>query len=425
MDAIKQALFTATLLSHITLVISTTVLITFINNHNSIAKGTGDPRWKSLVSVAIELKRRGHRVVGRPVDAAACGDCDNFFTRFEYFMLYKEHIATHWLRTPLAEEGRPIPDFLLEWYSFRPYPEKVSSVGYLAAVGGLSTPRLVYENGLIKGAVTVDPRGLLSDSAYVDVVNDLMQENYDDEKCRKHLSEHLLADSSKRPQLSLQSNSSDIPPEIRTKYIFVPTQKSTDLSIRYFSPLPMSYVLDQTATFCWKHNLPMVVKVHPHLLSSEFAAQVGWVKTWQRRYKSIYLSEMSINFLTSNARFTVSLNMGQGIDNFYTQTPIIMIGQSMFQNSEATIHPNISMGMRNLDAVFESMLKLEWGDLRQLRQRQAICWYRNMSLNEFKSGSDNVAVVQEHFRLINQSYQFAFANISDHEILVKPWQFLY
>jgi hypothetical protein len=153
--------------------------------------------------------------------------------------------------------------------------------------------------------------------------------------------------------------------------------------------LVRAQLLINATTFCKKRGLPLVVKIHPHLTGKPRAGQVLFVRELQRHYSKVYLSASSINFLAINALFTVTLNGGTLMDNFYTTTPVLTLARGFFSETD------VLRGLRRM-VDFE----LPWSEHRKLRQRQVVCWYDRHSLKASNTGAQNVAVLQAHIDAI-------------------------
>ena len=201
--------------------------------------------------------------------------------------------------------------------------------------------------------------------------------------------QHLASDSSKRPQLAID----DVPPHILGRYIFVPTQKFADVSISKFSSFTYPELLQETANFCRRMRLPLVIKVHPHLEGNARAEQVRLIRLLNgSKGGAVYQSMASINFLMVHALFSVTLNGGTLMDNFYTETPVLTLARSLFQATDAVIRAN---GIRE---GLERMAMTRWNQTNRLRQRQVVCWYKQNSLDVMKTTPENIAVLEAHFR---------------------------
>lgn len=393
-----------------------TVLIIMINNPNSISPGAGDPRLMTLTGIGRDLQRRGHRVL---IDGAGA-------------LSLERHRALRgagldaftWLNTQtLRRLGKPRLTISWAWYlkdrwtRVNPLAEKI--------LRDPSIPHLLYENGMTKGcasflcvathrqplrmiscfvlaasaviveivgrSVTIDPLGFLGESYYFGTLNGRVQQQFNDTACRAHIRTHLLHDTSKRPQ----SAKVDVPSTIMSKYVFVPTQKFSDLSVRS-SGTTFPQLLGNVTSFCSAYSLPLVIKIHPHLTGKLLQEQKDVIRRLRRRYKAIFVSEASINFLTSGAYFTVTLNGGTLMDNFYTTTPVLTLARGFFTLTDAVISDHDPM--RGLERMRTA--GLPWSEERQQRQRQVVCWYDRMSLHMNGTGSQNVAVLQRHIEAL-------------------------
>jgi hypothetical protein len=346
-----------------------TVLIFMINNPNIIAPKAGDPRAMTLSGVSDELVKRGHKVIRAPVE--------------ERFVTPMEQIARN-------------PDVIVDWMPLK----KGIGPGYYGDV-----PTLWYENGMTKGAVTIDPQGFLGDSFYLASLNDRVQnhpdEHLNDGLCQSRVREHLLRDTSKRPQ----SRTVDIPESvIAAKYIFVPTQKFDDLSVLKFSDISYPVMLKQVAQFCKEHDKTLVIKIHPALESdipSAYLAQERFISELRKIHDKILQSKSSINFLMEHALFTITLNGGTLMDNFYTNTPVLAVARGFFEQTDALVYDtNVTNGMTRM-----LYNELPWTEKRKLRQRQVVCWYGHMSLSEDNTATENIDVMQRHINALQPNKQ--------------------
>ena len=247
---------------------------------------------------------------------------------------------------------------------------------------------LLYENGMARGTITVDPKGFLGDSFYRQSLNEQVQRAHDKTSCSAHIQEHLRQDSSKRPQPGHAHR--DLPAAILSGYVFIPTQKFADVSVKN-SRISYPQLLQQAAEFCLRRGTPLVIKIHPHLVGQERREQEWLIQKLRRRHALIFLSNASINFLTANALFTVTLNGGTLMDNFYTQSPVLALASGFFDRTDALVRDDsVERGM-------ERMLKeLPWSEEHKLRQRQVVCWYDRMCLKAVNTAAHNVGVLQAH-----------------------------
>ena len=124
-------------------------------------------------------------------------------------------------------------------------------------------PQIVYENGMMKNSVKVDPQGQLADPYYVDRLNGDVQRNWDaeaDKTCTEFIRGLPENDSSKRPQQLV----SDIPKEAG-RFVFVPTQKFNDISVSKYSSVTYQEMLNKVTDVCKAQDLSLVIKIHSHL----------------------------------------------------------------------------------------------------------------------------------------------------------------
>ena len=233
------------------------------------------------------------------------------------------------------------------------------------------------------------PAGFLGHSYYVSSLNARVQRAFDDGACHAHIREHLRRDSSKRPQ---PKKILDLPQKILSNYVFVPTQKFDDVSVQAYSRITFPQLLHNATSFCRERGLPLVIKIHPHLMGSSRATQEALISQLRVSHRLVFTSRASINFLSTHALFTMTLNGGSLIDSFYTQTPVLSLAHGFFQQTDALVSDDDAMrGMRRMVE-----RELPWAEARKLRQRQIVCWYDRMALKVGNSARQNVAVLQAH-----------------------------
>jgi len=375
------------------------ILINIQNNPNAIAKGHGDPRFRALFILAAELTRRGHKVFamcgwggycGRPCKARGDG-------------FYEDPNTAAWGRELMSYESyapdKPPVDLAIVWAHAHTC-RGVSKRGQ-TTLGGPRALYFVYEHGLSHGTVTIDPRGLLTNSYYARRLNKAVQQ-YADEMGHEE-TERGCETSSKRPQGSQR----DVPKQILGRFILVPTQKALDVSVMLHSNTTMENLMHAVIAFAKSRSIPVVFKVHPHLLNmntGEGSRQEDLVRELSHtmRYTNVHVSRADIRWLMKTALFTVTINGGTLFDNFVTQTPVLAVGRSMLTFHDGVLHnPNVSRGLKQ-------MLKKElpWPDWRRQRQRQVVCWVKRMSLNARpKLPSENVAVIQRHLDYVQREPQ--------------------
>ena len=199
--------------------------------------------------------------------------------------------------------------------------------------GKFDCPIIYYENGFLKDSVLIDKNGILGKSQYFYNLNTLVEKNYDNNKCNKFLEKYKANDNSKRPQ----NQFIDIPNNINGKYVFIPTQKHNDISLKT-EKNQMLKSIKIISDYCKKKNTPLVIKIHPHLEGELYGKQFLLIKLLKIKNKHVYISNSSINYLIKNALFTVTINGSTIMDNFINQTPVLTLGKSMFSNTKAVIY---------------------------------------------------------------------------------------
>lgn len=355
------------------------VFLWIINNPDAIAKGAGDPRHSVLVDIGNLLKKRGHTVL-IDGDGFQMNPNTPHLSSFEW--LGEESVKRH---------GKP--DVMVTWVNYlndHGWRETGNNplIKTLMTEKEYAIPQIIYESGMLHNTVTADPRGQLADSYYVDSLNDRVQRDFDDKACTEFIHDLLAHDASKRPQASID----DIPSDISGRFIFIPTQKFNDVSVTKYSNVTYPELLNKVTDFCKAQDLPLVIKIHPHLEASEEAEQKHLIDTLKARHPKVYLSVDSINDLLQKAFFTVTVNGGTLMDNFVTTTPVLELAPSLWHKTDAVVYEtDVEQGLKR-------MLKdaSPWSEERKTRQRQNVCWYRRMSFGTQKAPEENVKVLQQH-----------------------------
>ena len=109
----------------------------------------------------------------------------------------------------------------------------------------------------------------------------------------------------------------------KTKYVFIPFQKSNDISLINYSKHGMFEFAKTVVKFCKERDIPVVMKIHPHVNGQERNKSRNCFNEMKKIHSKCYLINTSIYDLIRNARFTACLNSGSLIDNFVTQTPVL------------------------------------------------------------------------------------------------------
>ena len=358
-------------------------LINLQNNPNAIAPGGGDPRFRALLGLMSALRAEGHAVFVTCGWGGACGHrCNRTGDGF-----YEDPRLHIWgellLSYPLYKKGEAAVDIVVAWA----HSHSCKEVGNRARSLRPRTLRFVYEHGLAKNTVTLDPRGLLGNSFYAERLNRVVQRGDAQEDC---------AMGSKRPQ---HMGHEDLPARIWRQFILVPTQKALDVSVTQYSKTSMHQLMQQVIGFASNRSLPVVFKVHPHLISDvdgsgEGARQEAMVSHLARvaAHPDVYVSRADIRWLMKAALITVTINGGTLFGNMVTKTPVLAVGRSMLTSNDGVIFDENPQ--RGLQKIVDE--KLPWPTWRQHRQRQIVCWYKKMSLDAEQTPEHNLAVLWRH-----------------------------
>ena len=336
------------------------ILLVLINNKKAISKDEEvDIRYSVLLSIGKSLKERNFNIYVSPCDKDTKISSEILST----FQLYQKSVTI---------------DFLICW---SPVLDKFRK--------HISCPYLSYENGHLKDSIIIDPNGLLEKSKYVRTLNQLCESNYNSKKCQQYIEYYKSNNLSKREQ---PKSISDIPPEINGKYVFIPTQFHLDISLKN-SKLKMMDCVKKVMKLCKSNQIPLVVKIHPHLKGHHKRYQKDIIKKLRRKYyKKVYISKMSINTLMTNALFTVTLNGSTIMDNFINQTPVLVILKCLYSDTDAVIHDT------NLKRGFQKILSKDYNLKEMLEKQRKIIWgYLQNNLSYKSSASQNISIIEKHF----------------------------
>ena len=82
------------------------------------------------------------------------------------------------------------------------------------------------------------------------------------------------------------------------------------------------------------------------------------------------------------------------MDNFFSTTPVLSCARSMFMATDGVVYEasNVTRGLETMQAM------PRWPEWRKDRQRQLACWYESVSMSSRKSASENIRVMDYHFR---------------------------
>lgn len=341
----------------------------FIINHNAIEHGGGkDVRYEVFKDIVRLLDFEGHEIGIKGVNQNVKIPSDMKRRFYEY-----KNISE--LRSN---------DLYVTWY-----PHSLTSKFIRDMRNQLMVNVIVYEHGHLKDSVIIDPKGLLGQSAYVDTLNDLCEENYDAERCDKFRKMYLGKDLSKRPQ---KIKPTKVPEEYLGKYIFVPTQKHTDISL-VDAELGVMEMLQRVIAWAEPNQIPVVIKIHPHISNELLDQQVTVIKKAKEEHPGtpIVISTGSINTLIRESLFVVNLNGTTIMDCFVNQKPTLVLLPSMYYKTDAVVYS------RNVENGLEKMNRQDY-DLEKMldKQRKIIWWYLTHSLHYKNTPRQNLDILKKH-----------------------------
>ena len=153
--------------------------------------------------------------------------------------------------------------------------------------------------------------------------------------------------------------------------------------------------IEKTVNLCKINNVPLVIKIHPHLEGGLLNFQVNFINNLKKNiYNDIYLSKMSINTLMTNALFTISLNGSTIMDNFMNLTPTLVLLPCLYSNTDAVIYSD------NIETGFYILLNKQYDFEKMIdKQKKIISWYLQHNLFLEYSVEDNIKILEKHLTI--------------------------
>lgn len=345
---------------------SNNILFFFQRNDFGIdsKKENTDIRYKIILKMALYLKKEGYSIYINTF-SKKLGEDINFIKLINDNFNFYDFFSS-------KNENETDFRFVMAWY---PTINGVKNE--------FNCPIIYYENGFLKDSIIIDRKGILGKSEYFYNLNTLCEINYNEIKCAKFIERYLAGNYSKRPQNKLI----DIPKKILGKYIFIPTQKHNDISLKGERNQMLSSI-KIISDFCRINSIYLVIKIHPHLGGELSAKQMLLLRLLKIINPYLFISYSSINYLIKNALFTITINGSTIMDNFMNQTPVLTLGKSMFSNTEAVIYnENIFQGL-------EIMFKKEYNLKKMLdKQKKIIYFYLKNNLFLEYDTEDNIRIL--------------------------------
>jgi len=322
------------------------ILFNFINNANAI-NGT-DYRAKTFKPLLYYMRDIGHHVFIDPHKKPGHPSFKPFKNLLKDFPIFSD---------------KNIKNIQL-WIVPYPHAKRKERYTYFLSK---KIPIIMYEHGWLNQSVFVDRGELFSDAHFAKSIANMINENFDIQKCQQLQEDLLKKNISKRPQ----TEKWDIPNDIDGKYIFIPVQKIDDISVSQYSRTGMLDFITQTVKFAKSKRLEVVIKQHPHSTNDHQIIKQH-IKQLRKEYQRIHIVDASIYHLMQHARFTACVNSGSIIDNFITQTPVLCVGKSFFYKSGAIIFDKNTQ--QGLNTMFNR--NYNWDDIKQ-QQLKMLWWLRN------------------------------------------------
>jgi hypothetical protein len=241
-------------------------------------------------------------------------------------------------------------------------------------------PCITYDHSWLPQSVLFERQKLFSDSFFYNTLEKDINTNYNEEKADEFIKHLLVQNSSKRPQ----NRKDKIPENIKLKYVFIPFQKSNDISLINYSKIGMFEFAKKIVKICKEKDIPVVMKIHPHVNGQERNKSKNCFNEMKSIYPQCYLINTSIYDLIRNAKFTACLNSGSLIDNFVSQTPVLSCAHSLFDKVECMVFDeDVNKGMERMISG-----KIDTKTIRE-NQKKIVYWLKNKLLYSYLSAEEN------------------------------------
>tara|TARA_B100000700_G_scaffold328582_1_gene446902 strand:+ start:82 stop:1782 length:1701 start_codon:yes stop_codon:yes gene_type:complete len=327
------------------------ILIGITRNHNSIhpeKPNESDPRNDIFIGVLKEFLNRNYNIYLVPIHLHTIPE----------ILKSKSTIFNF-------DEHKDLIDCCITWQGITNKSFGVFTKEYKYLLDK-NIPCLIYEHGPLYGSLLID-RQSLSDSKFVNNLQDIIQNTYNDTNYNIYKKSLLSSGISKRIQANEQ-----IPIELQGKFIFVPHQKITDFSVLDYSETGMIEFINKVFIFCKNKNIPMVIKLHPHAWNPDHNIIKEMFNKFKKEYNNIYLINGNIYNLCKNALFTATINSGSMVDNFIVNSLVYSCGKSMYYKTNAIYYNNnVEEGLDimlsniinkkiNTEKIYDTQNKIVW-----------------------------------------------------------------
>lgn len=266
------------------------ILILSLNNVGTMDRnGTYDIRHETLLPMSQKLTKMGHHVRFHAFIRRK-----ETLTKEEYGEEPERYVFTSEERDLLTQKEKIFPDLAIvaanhvkgmikldrAFYKIGKQDHKLIVDMLQERKNKSFLPTMFCQHGMLYQTVTIDPKGQLGDSFYVDNVNDIVQKNWTsnkDKECKNRIFEELKV-GSKRPQRKAETNDDII---FEKPFIFAPTQKFHDVSVEKHASIKYPEMLEKLCLLMSKEKLNLVIKIHPHVRGEHLTTQENLIRSLQ------------------------------------------------------------------------------------------------------------------------------------------------
>ena len=254
-------------------------------------------------------------------------------------------------------------------------------------------PFIMYEHGPLNGTLLFDKEPL-SNSIYVNNLQQIVQNNYNEFEYNSYKEYILKNRLSKRPQ-----SNENIPFDIIGKYIFLPIQKIEDFTLLQYSEIGMIEYIKKVHSFCKEKKIPLLIKLHPHAVRAH-PTIINLCNNLKQSYNNIHICNGNIYNLCKNALFTATINSGSITDNFVVNSIVYSCGRNMFYKTDSLFYnENVEEG---LNYVFNKINNNELNTKKIYdTQNKIIWWFKNNLLHHNYDINDNFSLIQNFLNNYN------------------------
>ncbi|WP_418357755.1 capsular biosynthesis protein [Shewanella basaltis] len=293
--------------------------------------------FESIVKSQLIRKRARSPIWGNPIVSAMYGFVLVFFERLRY----AKYLA-------LLNEVKP--EFIVMWNG-----NKLPNITVAMAAKALCINQFYYENGLLPGTTSLDPRGINFNASLSREPSFYL--NFDPQNVLEFSEPEIIPREDHKKRGTFDST------EIPERYIFAPFQVPHDTQIASFSPWidSMEMFYDEVLKAVKSLNDPslkVVFKEHP---------------SWHKHYSHLYNKDPIATFANGNktcdliqcSEAVVTINSTVGLESLLLNKCVLTVGQACYNIEGLVKHAdNAEQLSENLKAVIQG-----WEPNLQLRNK--------------------------------------------------------